>query len=74
MWWPHNKKPADQQVLDALRRLRGESCSHEDFVVYGNNRIGCGTCTVCDEERSIDELIMSWKARIERETGAKVAV
>ena len=72
-WWP-DKKPADEQVLDALRRLYGEECQHSDWVVYGINLLGYGNCTLCDRELPLPELLMAWKARIEQETGYTVNV
>lgn len=72
--WLQKKKPADEQVLDALRRMYGETCQHEDWVVRGWNSIGCGTCTLCDQELPFDLLVLRWKARIERETGVRINV
>lgn len=69
-----DKKPEHEQVLEALRRAYAEQCLHEDFVVHGYSSVGEGSCTLCGTAQPIDLLIMRWKARIERETGAKINV
>ena len=72
MTWLQRKKPDDEQVLAALRKMYGEECQHSDWVVRGYNTVGYGNCTLCDQELPLPALLMSWKARIEQETGYKV--
>lgn len=59
-------------TADSVTVREPNTCPHDDWKVFGHNKIGRGTCTKCQIEMDLDDLLNNWKSRIEREMWAAV--